>query len=105
MKLPASIMVSLALITVATSVAAATLPILVSPWPPVDPDQEMTKIEFTAAWAQKLRALQSLAELQKAAGAKGKITARDKGQGNQFAAYQWISKPPNGRGGYMIAHE
>jgi hypothetical protein len=105
MKLPASIMVSLALMVLAASAAAAALPILVSPWPPVDPDQETTTVEFSAAWAQKLRGFQSLSELQRAAGSQGKITERDKGQGNQFAVFQWISKPPNGRGGYMIAHE
>jgi hypothetical protein len=71
--------------------------ITVQPWPPIDPDEETTRTEFTAAWAKRLDGFKSLAELQKAAGSKGKITERDNGSGNPYASYHWINKPTNGR--------
>lgn len=82
------------------------MPILVQPWPPVDPNEERTQVEFSAAWAKRLRGFHTLADIQAAAGTKGAITERDKGTGSQFASYHWMSVPKNGRpGGFMLARE
>ena len=41
-------------------------------WPPSDPDQRVTKTDFTVAWALKLAGFKTLVQLQKAAGSKGR---------------------------------
>ena len=43
-------------------------------WPPSDPDERVTKTDFTVAWALKLAGFKTLVQLQKAAGSKGTIT-------------------------------
>jgi hypothetical protein len=72
-------------------------------WPPKDPDQEVTKTDFTVAWALKLAGFKTLAELQKAAGSKGKITENHADdEKDPRVSYHWGSHPSNGRIGFMM---
>jgi hypothetical protein len=43
-------------------------------WPPQDPADAAAKVEFTPAFAEKLRGIRNFRQLQDAAGAKGHIT-------------------------------
>jgi len=72
-------------------------------WPPIDPNQEVTKTDFTVAWALKLAGFKTLAELQKAAGSKGKITENHADdESGPRVSYHWRSHPANGRVGFML---
>jgi hypothetical protein len=89
-----------------TPKAAAPMPILVQPWPPIDPDEEITKVEFTSALAKRLAGFHTIEDLQKALGSKGKITERGKDPGRPAASYHWMSQPRGGRlGGFVMATE
>src|SRR3974390_1922439 len=72
-------------------------------WPLKDPDQEITKTDFTVAWALKLAGFKTLAQLQKAAGSGGKITenhAQD--EKNQRVSFHWRIHAANGDIGSML---
>ena len=71
-------------------------------WPPSDPDQRVTKTNFTVAWALKLAGFKTLVQLQKAAGSKGKITENHaEDEKDPRVTYLWRSEPGRGRVGYM----
>ena len=76
------------------------------PWPPTNPDEQVTKTPFTVAWAKKVRGFQNLAELQEAAGSKGRVSST-RGMANTkhpSVTFHWRSQPtPNARPGWMIA--
>ena len=72
-------------------------------WPPSDPDQRVTKTDFTVAWALKLAGFKTLVQLQKAAGSKGKITENHaEDEKDPRVTYLWRSEPGRGRVGYML---
>lgn len=48
---------------------------LVQPWPPEDPNDYTTTVDFTEEWAKSLYGFQTLADLQEAAGSKGGFRA------------------------------
>ena len=71
-------------------------------WPPSDPDQRVTKTNFTVAWALKLAGFKTLVQLQKAAGSKGEITENHaEDEKDPRVTYFWRSEPGRGRVGYM----
>jgi hypothetical protein len=93
----------LALMAVMTLLAAQASS--AAEWPPNDPAQYVTKTDFTVAWAKRLHGLQSLAQLQRAAGSKGTISARELDGDDPTVTFHWRSEPPNsGRIGYMVAN-
>ena len=72
-------------------------------WPPSDPDQRLTKTDFTVAWALKLAGFKTLVQLQKAAGSKGKITENHaEDEKDPRVTYLWRSEPGRERVGYML---
>jgi hypothetical protein len=78
-------------------IIAAAICLIAADWPPVDPDEHYTQVAFTVAWAKRLRGFHTLTDLQRAAGAKGKIIGEGPG------GFHWISDPQDGRRGYMRA--
>jgi len=72
-------------------------------WPPDDPGKYVTKVDFTVAWAKKLKGFHTLDELQRAAGTKGTISERSLEGEHPSVRYHWRSEPKNGRVGYMVA--
>lgn len=73
-------------------------------WPPVDPGQYITEVNFTLAWAKRLREFKSLADLQRAANAKGTISQRSLEGDDPYVSFHWRSQPPDGpEVGYMLA--
>jgi hypothetical protein len=72
-------------------------------WPPADPADYTTKIDFTLAWAKKLQGFKTLADLQRAAGSKGTISERKLSGEHPSVSFHWRSQPKNGRIGYMLA--
>jgi len=72
-------------------------------WPPSDPDERVTKTDFTVAWALKLAGFKTLVQLQKAAGSKGKITENHaEDEKDPRVTYLWRSEPGRERVGYML---
>lgn len=72
-------------------------------WSPDDPGKYVTKVDFTVAWAKKLKEFHTLEELQRAAGTKGTISERSLEGEHPSVRYHWRSEPKNGRVGYMVA--
>lgn len=73
-------------------------------WPPADPKEYRTEINFTLAWAKRLREFKSLVDLQRAAKAKGTIRQRSLEGDDPFVSFHWRSEPLDGPGvGYMLA--
>jgi hypothetical protein len=74
-------------------------------WPPADPDDHVTRTEFTVAWAKQLRGFKTLADLQRAAGSRGRISARNLGDPRHpSVSFHWKSEPFEGaRVGWMLA--
>jgi len=64
-------------------------------WNPSDPDQPYSKVQFSLRFAQKLRGLQTLAEVQKAAGSLGKITDRHLDSDDPTVTYHWDGEGPS----------
>lgn len=81
-------------------VASTTSP---SNWPPQDPGQYVTKVDFTLAWAKKLKGLKTLADLQRVAGSKGTISERKLDGDHPSVSFHWRSEPSGSRVGYMLA--
>lgn len=78
----------------------------VQPWPPLDPNEEVAKVELNSAWAKRLMGFKSLDELQKAAGSKGKITYLGSADdpAHPFVSFHWMNIAKPGRpGGFMTA--
>ena len=74
---------------------AATSPAGV--WPPPDPDAGTAAVEITTAWAKGLREARDLADVQRAAGADGKIEALETKGDTSRAAFSWIGRNGKGR--------
>jgi hypothetical protein len=73
-------------------------------FPTCDPGQYVTKLDFTVAWAKKLKGFKTLDDLQRAAGTKGTISERNLESEHPSVSYHWRSEPPgSGRIGYMLA--
>lgn len=72
-------------------------------WPPVDPKQYVTKVDFTEGWAKRLDGFQTLQDLQHAAGTNGTISEWALDDPKPHVSYHWRSQPKNGRVGYMLA--
>jgi hypothetical protein len=66
-------------------------------WPPADPNQGTAVIEITTAWASGLRAVQALADVQRALGAGGKIEAVESKGSASRAVFSWIGRNGKGR--------
>jgi hypothetical protein len=77
----------------------------VQPWPPSDPDEEVTQTPFTVEWAKTLRGFKTIADLQKAAGSKGHISERDLSDHHHpSVGFHWRSQPSSGGpAGWMLA--
>lgn len=60
-----------------------------APWPPGDPGQDAAKTQITTAWAGRLRDVHSFADLQKAAGAGGRLEAVEDTGDAPRAVYRW----------------
>ena len=69
-------------------------------WPPSDPGEGAAKVAFTTAFAQGLRGARSLAALQEAAGARGRIVAFVGAGDAPHVVYEWKGA---GRSGTMTA--
>jgi hypothetical protein len=73
-------------------------------WPPSDPKEYTTEVNFTLAWAKRLREFKSLADLQRAAKAKGTISQRSLEGDDPYVSFHWRSQPFDGPDvGYMLA--
>ena len=73
-------------------------------WPPADPQDRSTEVNFTFAWAKRLTGFKTLGDLQRAAKAKGEITEQGLDDPEPFVRYNWRSEPPVGNEvGYMLA--
>ena len=70
-------------------------------WPPTDPQEYDTKVDFTEKWAKRLMGFKTLADLQKSAGTKGTISEVPKTTTGPYG-FHWRSKT-QGRVGYMLA--
>ena len=70
----------------------------VQPWPPDDPGEEVTQTLFTVEWAKTtLRGFKTLADLQRAAGTRGRISERDlSDRRHPSVGFHWRSQPTNG---------
>ena len=77
----------------------------IQPWPPADPDEEVTQLPFTVEWARTLRGFKTLADLQRAAGTKGHISERDlSDHRHPSVSFHWRSQPTSGGpAGWMLA--
>jgi hypothetical protein len=75
------------------------------PWPPADPDEQVTRTPFSVEWAKALRGFKTLADLQKAAGTKGHISERVLDDPDHpSVSFHWRSQPTDqGRAGWMLA--
>jgi len=65
-------------------------------WPPDDPGQGTAKVEITTAWAGRLRDIREFADLQKAAGAGGRLASIENAGDAPHAVYTWTGA--GGRG-------
>jgi hypothetical protein len=66
-------------------------------WPPSDPDDGTAAVEITAEWAKGLREARALADVQRAAGAGGKIKAFETKGGTSRAVFSWVGRDGKGR--------
>jgi hypothetical protein len=90
--------------------AVALLAVLVSgralaaDWPPADANEYSTEVDFSLAFAKRLRGFKSLADLQRAAKAKGRVEERTLEGDEPRVVFHWRSEPPNSPGvGYLLA--
>lgn len=73
-------------------------------WPPDDPQAYSTEVNFTLRWAKRLKGFKTLADLQRAAKANGKISERSLEGDDPHVTFHWRSEPPNvPEVGYMLA--
>ncbi len=79
----------LASIAVLAPLMLAAGPAPADGWPPPDPGEGVAKVSFTTAFAQGLRAARSLAALQEAAGARGRIVAVIGAGDAPHLVYEW----------------
>ena len=64
-------------------------------WPPDDPGQGTAKVEITTAWAGRLRDIREFADLQKAAGAGGRLASIENAGDAPHAVYTWTGYGEN----------
>jgi hypothetical protein len=85
-----SLAVAAALLLMATAALAEV-------WPPSDPNDGTAAVEITSAWAQGLRDARSLADVQRAAGAQGKMEALETKGDTSRAVFSWVGRGAKGR--------
>lgn len=75
-----------------------------TPWPPRDPNEHDTTVDFSEAWALRLQqSFRTLGDIQRAAGAKGKIMERSLSGRDPSVSFHWRSVTPDGmRGSFML---
>src|SRR5262245_40737647 len=66
-------------------------------WPAADPNDGTAAVEITTAWAQRLREVRALADVQRAAGAGGKIEALETRGSTSRAVFSWLGRNGKGR--------
>lgn len=66
-------------------------------WPPADPNQGTATVEITTAWASGLREAKALADVQRAAGAGGRIEVIESKGSTSRAVFVWIGRDGKGR--------
>jgi hypothetical protein len=90
--------------TVSMLMVAALSAILAEQWPPTDPQAYSTEVNFTLPWAKRLEGFKTLADLQRAAKTKGKISESSLQGDDPYVAFHWRSEPPDvPEVGYMLA--
>jgi hypothetical protein len=90
--------------TISMLMVAALGAIFAEQWPPTDPQAYSTEVNFTLRWAKRLKGFKTLADLQRAAKANGKISERSLEGDDPHVAFHWRSEPPNvPEVGYMLA--
>jgi hypothetical protein len=81
------------------------LPCGAADWPPTDPKEYTTEVDFTLAWAKRLKGFRTLEQLQRAAKAKGTISDQHLDGDNPQVTFHWRSEPPRRDNvGYMLAN-
>jgi hypothetical protein len=66
-------------------------------WPPPDPNDGIAAVEITTAWAKGLREARALADVQRAAGAGGKIETFETKGSTSRAVFSWVGRNGKGR--------
>ena len=66
-------------------------------WPPSDPNQGSAAVEITVALAKQLREARTLADVQRAAGAGGKVDALETKGDTSRAVFSWVGGNGKGR--------
>jgi hypothetical protein len=66
-------------------------------WPPSDPNQGVAAIEITTAWEKGLRDAGTLADVQYAAGARGKIESFETKGDTARVVFSWVGRGGKGR--------
>jgi hypothetical protein len=66
-------------------------------WPPSDPDDGIAAVEITTAWTKELREARALADVQRAAGARGKIESFETKGDTARAVFTWVGRDGKGR--------
>lgn len=89
--LRASVFAIVALATVARAAAGD--------WPPSDPDQPTSPIDFTKDWAKTIQDIRTFSDLQSAAGAKGKFVQSQLDAEPPYVVFEWIGSATQGRAG------
>ena len=73
-------------------------------WPPDDPHEYSTEVNFSLSWAKRLQGFKTLVDLQRAAKAKGTISHRSLEGDDPCVSFHWRSEPPKVPDvGYMLA--
>lgn len=83
-------------VTVLLAVGAAN-----ADWPPDDPQEGVTSVDFTIEWAISLSGFMTLEDIQRAAGSRGRISERPRTPDGSYT-FHWRSQPENGRVGYAV---
>jgi hypothetical protein len=66
-------------------------------WPPADPNEGVAAVAITTSWAKALREAHDLADVQQAAGARGKIEAIETKGSTSRAVFTWVGQDGRGR--------
>ena len=75
----------------------AANPASAADWPPHDPGDEQATVVFDAQWASRVRGIRSFRELQRQAGALGRITSTELPRETQRVVYGWEGSDHRGR--------
>lgn len=68
-------------------------------WNPADPNQYETNVDFSVAWARRLRGFHGFEDVQRAAKAKGKITERNLDDDDPSVSYHF-----RGNNGHRVSY-